>query len=497
MGRGKGRAAPKKTYKQTPIRNILPTLHRPASAIGRQIKVPGSYWEGRMSEAEKQTMYTCNVLEFDAAHKFDNLDRQAAFLVKEMGVDGRGSLEIVEAEPFWVKYPSRFLEFFYAANPDDLPEALRPEPEVTEGCSRISDVGDGESETKKELVETATVRQFFSAPTTSASTTYIDKNVMTWTCVIAKCGYQVSRTVKGEKTPAPISNMIRHVRTCAMQCDAHAKALALIDAKSATRVQVGGEMVTVESFREAFPHHLRYVECVAQGMAACYKDKPTFRAYVRGRAPRASFPHHITIHRIAECYADALRARQLADIKATCASFKGGMCYGIQLDMWSDGATHSCFACINITSVRDPPASGLDTPQLLVRSEVLDFETFPHSAHTGDNIAKWFKSRLKRAGLDYTCISGVSPDGAADGQKAMASILEIAPLVDTCTLHQLQRATLYALGIAGVQSKNDRLRLHLRKHRRIVQLSNQSRAVTEGIRKAQEKFDIPPPKVTP
>jgi hypothetical protein len=44
MGRGKGRAAPKKTYKQTPIRNILPTLHRPASAIGRQIKVPGSYW---------------------------------------------------------------------------------------------------------------------------------------------------------------------------------------------------------------------------------------------------------------------------------------------------------------------------------------------------------------------------------------------------------------------------------------------------------------------
>ena len=48
--------------------HALPLLKRPMEIIGKQIDVPGAYWEGSMSAAEKKTKYKCTVRDFELAH---------------------------------------------------------------------------------------------------------------------------------------------------------------------------------------------------------------------------------------------------------------------------------------------------------------------------------------------------------------------------------------------------------------------------------------------
>ena len=92
-----------------------PLLKKPLDQLGKQLKVPGSFWEGRMSAEERDTVYKCTVLDFSLAHKFapDAPPRQA-FHMQEMGVDGTGSLEKsdIESTKFWLEYPSPFLGFY-------------------------------------------------------------------------------------------------------------------------------------------------------------------------------------------------------------------------------------------------------------------------------------------------------------------------------------------------------------------------------------------------
>jgi hypothetical protein len=45
-----------------------PLLKKPAEAIGMCCAVPGSYWEGRMTEEEKKTLYKCAVMEYTTGH---------------------------------------------------------------------------------------------------------------------------------------------------------------------------------------------------------------------------------------------------------------------------------------------------------------------------------------------------------------------------------------------------------------------------------------------
>ena len=69
---------------------------------------------------------------------------------------------------------------------------------------------------------------------------------------------------------------------------------------------LSGMYVPVFTFEEAFPHHVEFVWMVAQRTPQNLKNKEAFRDYVRGYEARATFPHHETIHRIAECI-DALQ----------------------------------------------------------------------------------------------------------------------------------------------------------------------------------------------
>ena len=50
--------------KQQPItQHALPLLKKPMEQIGKQIKAPGSFWDGRTSTDERNTSYKCTVRE--------------------------------------------------------------------------------------------------------------------------------------------------------------------------------------------------------------------------------------------------------------------------------------------------------------------------------------------------------------------------------------------------------------------------------------------------
>ena len=88
-------------------------------------------------------------------------------------------------------------------------------------------------------------------------------------------------------------------------------------------------------------------------------------------------------------------------------------------------------------------------------------------------------------------IAGISPDGAADGQCALNSVTTLAEKVDTCNLHQLQRAVLFGIGLAGVSCKNPEAKTVLRKHNRVVMLTRQSLSVGKDLRDRQIAAGVP------
>jgi hypothetical protein len=88
--------APKRASKQQQQLNVdqFKLLKKPMDHLGKQINVPGSFWEGRMLPDERDKVYKCTIVDFSLAHKFapDSSPRKA-FKMQEMGIYGTGSHE--------------------------------------------------------------------------------------------------------------------------------------------------------------------------------------------------------------------------------------------------------------------------------------------------------------------------------------------------------------------------------------------------------------------
>ena len=71
----------------------FPLLQKAAEmCVGRQIKVLGFYWKGRMSNEEANSLYLCTVRDYHALHKWDTGGTPSqAMELQEMVVDGQGS----------------------------------------------------------------------------------------------------------------------------------------------------------------------------------------------------------------------------------------------------------------------------------------------------------------------------------------------------------------------------------------------------------------------
>jgi len=81
MGRRKKSAA-KATQLTEHAFTKYPGLKKPLEVIGKQIKVPGDYWErpsGGALVEESEISYLCTIVEFDALHAFPGGTKCAAF----------------------------------------------------------------------------------------------------------------------------------------------------------------------------------------------------------------------------------------------------------------------------------------------------------------------------------------------------------------------------------------------------------------------------------
>jgi hypothetical protein len=118
---------PKRASKQQQQLNVdqFKLLKKPMDHLGKQINVPGSFWQGRMLPEERYKVYKCTIVDFSLAHKFapDSSPRMA-FKMQEMGIDGTGSHEASDlaSTMYWIDYPMPFLSFYYDTFPavDDI-----------------------------------------------------------------------------------------------------------------------------------------------------------------------------------------------------------------------------------------------------------------------------------------------------------------------------------------------------------------------------------------
>ena len=90
------------------------------------------------------------------------------------------------------------------------------------------------------------------------------------------------------------------------------------------------------------------------------------------------------------------------------------------------------YACVIMTTVVDPVDTTVTRSQLRFRSDILDFNIFPYSEKTGENVKSWLLQVLDRNRIKHIMVSGITPDGAADGQCGLRLIDTLCDKVDTC-----------------------------------------------------------------
>ncbi len=111
-----------------------------------------------------------------------------------------------------------------------------------------------------------------------------------------------------------------------------------------------------------------------------------------GMTPRAKFPSMCVQERLPK----VVFQLQLLECKKYITSlegqFQGKTCIGLQLDMWTntDSVEREQYDCVIMTTVVEPMDTTAPAAQLHLHSDIVDFNVFPYSEKTGDNIKVWF-----------------------------------------------------------------------------------------------------------
>ena len=495
MARGKNKAKPV----QVRLTDVgwLPLLKKPHEQVGKIIKVPGAHWGSACPPSDRNKEFQCTILDHSIAYHDEEEDDSTpyeAMQLQEMGVDGGGG----NSDPFWMKYPAPFLTFYYKTFPDEK----APPAQVVHGnegggadtnAPAVADGAEGEQPPKQN--EIYKYLRFIGSEKKDGRL----RSKFTC-CISGNCGGSV--TIFGKST----GPFFKHVRRKAKSGDAaHAKVMDELNMLSCRQVQMpNGEYVTVWTFEECFPHHVDFMWLVAGGLSMRLNRRPIFLQYVRGYEPRIVLPHNETVHRLATITDELQMASNRTRRGLHVSRFKGLPCIGLQVDLWTDRNSGIAYAALHSSHVDEPVSSiELDDasleqrPSFQLKMDLLHFKAFPFTAHTSDNIKEWLVAVLLAEELPATCIAGVTPDGASDGQSGIKSVPGLANKVDVCVLHDQQRCVLYAVGLAGPKqhSPNQDARDLLRSNGRVVQLSHQSREVSDGFRNFQADHEIPASKI--
>ena len=82
--------APKRASKQQQQLNVdqFKLLKEPMDHLGKQINVPGSFWQSHMLPDERDKVYKCTIVDFSLTHKFaPDSSLGKASKVQEMGTN--------------------------------------------------------------------------------------------------------------------------------------------------------------------------------------------------------------------------------------------------------------------------------------------------------------------------------------------------------------------------------------------------------------------------
>jgi hypothetical protein len=202
-----------------------------------------------------------------------------------------------------------------------------------------------------------------------------------------------------------------------------------------------------------------------------------------------TIPCNESIHRLLHCIALLQKEERLSRYAALRrdSELKSEF-LGLQLDCWFNPADKSSYACITVTTICEPKR---DEPQRLDRrSEVISFAVFEQRKFA-ENIRDWFKRELAANNIVADDVSGITPDGASDGQAGLRLIDALAQRVDTCHLHQLQSAIKWALGLSGQPCQNKAAKKLIQVNARIPALANKSQVFYKAIVQAQLDAGVP------
>ena len=120
----------KRKQNQTTLEDggVVRHLTDPQSAVGKQLKIPGSFWNwGSPQEraANENKQFSCVVHEYAALHKFAGNATAQGMQLEVLDDAGIGTTEML-----WVRYPVPFLTHFYESNTELDPnhQAIVPQP---------------------------------------------------------------------------------------------------------------------------------------------------------------------------------------------------------------------------------------------------------------------------------------------------------------------------------------------------------------------------------
>ena len=380
MGKRGRPSGPQRASNQSTIEGcgLLPRIENPQSIIGKTLTLPGSYWDWRSQKdaaAKEDVLFECVISDFDAIHKWDEASKPscAAFQLQdpESELDGSHS-------HFWMQYPSPFLKHWYKTHPLPGTEKL----EASDDNSQEENAGTSSRPTQDPTSGVYKHAKFHHKEELVRRRPKPGQKAKIKRCYT--CQVKTANGICGD--PLSIvdystSNAIGHFRRRAgAGCAAHQEALNQIEEINTQSVNVNDEQVPVFSFREAFPHHCDFVYMVADGCPQELKKKQSFQDYIRGYEPRATMPHSVTIHRIAECIEELQAEDQHESLCKHCHELGDEECLAAQLDLWTDEKTNICYAALTLTRVRDGTTTEPCTCAL--ESELLEFEQFPHTSHT-------------------------------------------------------------------------------------------------------------------
>jgi hypothetical protein len=241
--------------------------------------------EGMPSGRQRQAvpLHRRGLVEFVAMHDFGGGTKGAGFQLKEMGEDGKGSLEpgVASGAVFVMAYPTPFCEYYWFANRTELDADRRiklfPNAELA-GSSEAAAAGDAPAEdggakdgAKKVVVKSENVEKppLFEHLELVTSTLNVEGRMRgqytnKYTCKVMTpkglCGCSVTLYATGDGKAETTSNAWAHLRAKAGGCPEHAQVLAALNEHNPKVVKnADGEFVRVMSFEEAFPHHVDYV----------------------------------------------------------------------------------------------------------------------------------------------------------------------------------------------------------------------------------------------